>query len=263
MKKKKSGGGANWMDTYGDMVTLLLCFFVLLYSMSTLDSKKWEAIVMSFNPLAVQTPTQNPDGTGGMFHDPDMGDMNPGILEIPDENLTAEQKETVDQLNAVLQSLTALSQKEGMSQSVNVSATNGRIFVTFNQTTFFAGESWTLRESSLPILDEVAAVLNEHRDYLDMVQIIGHTAQARPDQPNEETSDRRISSLRATEVAIYIQMNTDIDPARIVPVGRGQWAPVADNQDEEGRAQNRRVEMIISGKGLEDVLKDYILSYGT
>ena len=51
MKKKKSGsGGANWMDTYGDMVTLLLCFFVMLYSMSTMDQKKWEQIVESFNP---------------------------------------------------------------------------------------------------------------------------------------------------------------------------------------------------------------------
>ena len=51
MKKKKSGGGgANWMDTYGDMVTLLLCFFVMLYSMSTLDKEKWIALVQSFNP---------------------------------------------------------------------------------------------------------------------------------------------------------------------------------------------------------------------
>ena len=50
IKKKKGGeGGANWMDTYGDMVTLLLCFFVLLYSMSTIDEKKWQMIVMSFN----------------------------------------------------------------------------------------------------------------------------------------------------------------------------------------------------------------------
>ena len=52
--KKKSGGGgggANWMDTYGDMVTLLLCFFVLLYSMSSIDSAKWAAIVMSFNQI--------------------------------------------------------------------------------------------------------------------------------------------------------------------------------------------------------------------
>ena len=52
MRKKRSGGGANWMDTYGDMVTLLLCFFVMLYSMSTLDQQKWIALVESFNPVA-------------------------------------------------------------------------------------------------------------------------------------------------------------------------------------------------------------------
>ena len=47
-KKSGGGGGANWMDTYGDMVTLLLCFFVLLYSMSTIDQELWQMIVISF-----------------------------------------------------------------------------------------------------------------------------------------------------------------------------------------------------------------------
>ena len=45
MKRNKGSGGASWMDTYGDMVTLLLCFFVLLYSMSTLDQQKWQKLV--------------------------------------------------------------------------------------------------------------------------------------------------------------------------------------------------------------------------
>ena len=51
-KKKSAEEGASWMDTYGDMVTLLLCFFVLLYSMSTVDAMKWELVVKSFNPNA-------------------------------------------------------------------------------------------------------------------------------------------------------------------------------------------------------------------
>ena len=61
MKKRKKGGGgggANWMDTYGDMVTLLLCFFVLLYSISTLDQSKWIMIVKSFNPDAVDVRSE-------------------------------------------------------------------------------------------------------------------------------------------------------------------------------------------------------------
>ena len=54
-RKKKSVGGADWMATYGDFVTLLLCFFVMLYSMSSVDSQRWIALVQSFNPDAVET----------------------------------------------------------------------------------------------------------------------------------------------------------------------------------------------------------------
>ena len=49
-RKKRGSGGANWMDTYGDRVTLLLCFFVMLYSLSTVDKNKWDALVASINP---------------------------------------------------------------------------------------------------------------------------------------------------------------------------------------------------------------------
>ena len=63
-KRNKGGGGASWMDTYGDMVTLLLCFFVLLYSMSTISEDKWKALVQSFNPNAVPT-MMDPQGNDG------------------------------------------------------------------------------------------------------------------------------------------------------------------------------------------------------
>ena len=51
-RKKRADEGGNWMDTYGDMVTLLLCFFVLLYSISSVDQAKWREVVKSFNPDA-------------------------------------------------------------------------------------------------------------------------------------------------------------------------------------------------------------------
>ena len=61
-KKSGGGGGANWMDTYGDMVTLLLCFFVLLYSISTIDAEKWMIVVRSFNRDAMVNEPENPPG---------------------------------------------------------------------------------------------------------------------------------------------------------------------------------------------------------
>ena len=60
-KKSGGGGGANWMDTYGDMVTLLLCFFVLLYSISTVDQNKWILLVQSFNKDALVNVDDQPE----------------------------------------------------------------------------------------------------------------------------------------------------------------------------------------------------------
>ena len=79
-KKRSSGGGANWMDTYGDMVTLLLCFFVLLYSMSTISTENWKALVMSFNPKARQIMTEVPSGGDGPSADADSS----GVMDTQD-----------------------------------------------------------------------------------------------------------------------------------------------------------------------------------
>ena len=81
--KKKSGGegGANWMDTYGDMVTLLLCFFVLLYSMSTIDQDKWMIIVQSFNREAEVSTDEDPRGPQGKGED-QLGDSMPSTTEV-------------------------------------------------------------------------------------------------------------------------------------------------------------------------------------
>ena len=85
-KKSKGGGGANWMDTYGDMVTLLLCFFVLLYSMSTISEEKYKAVVMSFNPNAVETPTATLGGDGPSA-DPEQGE---GMLKMDQAQVDAQ-----------------------------------------------------------------------------------------------------------------------------------------------------------------------------
>ena len=92
MKKrnKPSGGGANWMDTYGDLVTLLLCFFVLLYSISTLDQAKWIQVVKSFNPDAKEV-SQIAKNT-----EIDANDEVPGgVDEHEYDDLNQSQKDTI------------------------------------------------------------------------------------------------------------------------------------------------------------------------
>lgn len=238
-KKSSGGGGANWMDTYGDMVTLLLCFFVLLYSMSTISEDNWKAIVQSFNPSAVETPTAT-TGAGGPIAD-DQG--NTGNIE--------EMQEQVEQdMQSLLEAIQDFVEQESMQDTVSVQQDGGKIFITFSQSVFFDGDSPVLRQEAYPILDGVSAMLDNVADSIDEVRVQGHTARVGND-PNRTYNDRTLASQRATNVIIYIQDHGIVNPARLVSEGFGEWRPIGDNRTAEGRAKNRRVEMIISGRDIQ------------
>ena len=240
------------MDTYGDMVTLLLCFFVLLYSMSTISEENWKALVMSFNPSAVLELHETPDGTDGPLADPSDG--------LGMEELQA----AVDQdMEEVYEAIVALASQAEMGGTISVSKEGGRVFISFSDTVFFAGDSAVLLPEAKPILDQVSAVLSDAKDSVDEVQVLGHTAQGRADKANDVTVDRTLSSQRATNVVIYVQEHSELDPARLVSVGVGQWRPVASNDTPEERAKNRRVEMIISGRNIEKEMSGEVDTYFT
>ena len=246
-KKKRSGGGANWMDTYGDMVTLLLCFFVLLYSMSTISEENWKALVMSFNPDAVETFTATPGGDG-----PDAeADEAGGQMKIDAE------------LEVLYQELSEYVQQQGMQNNISVTKDGGRIFISFSQVVFFDGDSPVLKREAEPVLDELCLMLDGAKESIDEVRVLGHTAQADPDRPNSVRTDRTLASMRATNVVIYVQEHSGIDPAKLVSEGLGQWKPVDTNETSEGRARNRRVEMIVSGRNLEQELQSGIANLET
>jgi chemotaxis protein MotB len=255
-KKGGGGGGANWMDTYGDMVTLLLCFFVLLYSMSTISTENFKALVMSFNPDSLKTLTESPGGSGPNA-DSDEGEGGPLVAGM------MTQEDVDQQMEDLYEALKSYAQQNNMEDSISVTEGDGKVFVTFNQTTFFNGNSYQLRTESLPVLDSISQMLTDSADAIDEVRILGHTAQEDPDTPNHVDVDRFLASNRATNVLVYIQEHSTIDPARLVSEGMGQWRPVADNDTAEGRAQNRRVEMIISGRNLEEELSSSLQQYTT
>lgn len=244
MKKKKGGeGGANWMDTYGDMVTLLLCFFVLLYSISTISEENWKALVMSFNPNAVATSTETPGGDGPNADADQAG--GPTMMGMTQEEVDQEIEE-------LYQALQEYISQEGAQNSISAVKENGVVYVSFNQAVFFDGEQWSLREDSTPVLDTIGNILSKASDSINSIRIQGHTAQGDPNRPNNPTTDRFLASNRATIVTVYIQEHSELDPAKLTSEGQGQWHPIASNDTEEGRTQNRRVEMIISGRNIEE-----------
>ena len=250
LKKKKGGGegGANWMDTYGDMVTLLLCFFVLLYSMSTIDQEKWMMIVQSFNRTAEVSTDDTPHGPDGMNQD-ELGGGMPATTEMDSK---------MEELLQFLQT-TAAAQAD---DSITVSEGDGFIYVSFDSAVFFAGDKWDLLPAGKELLDGIVPALDEVGIYIDALEISGHTASAMGTY--DPAWDYELSSMRAAEVTAYVLANSNnIDPARVQSKGYGQWRPVAPNDNEADRSKNRRVEMMITGKDLEDKLSDSIAQYYT
>ncbi len=249
------------MDTYGDMVTLLLCFFVLLYSMSTIDASKWEAIVMSFNPLAKQITTETPEGGKGPSADADEG----GVMSEPE--MKEAQEEIEEDIEELFQAIQAYIQETNQQSTITAQKDGGKIYISFGDTVFFDGESSYLRPEATPVLDAVSEMLGTASNSISEVRVLGHTAQGDPDRPNRVERDRTLSSERATNVVIFIQEKNVIEPVKLISEGIGQWRPVDTNRTIEGRAHNRRVEMIISGRDLqmeaEGVTSYYTTTYTT
>ena len=254
MKKKKSSGGANWMDTYGDMVTLLLCFFVLLYSISNIDEQKWMLIVQSFNKEAIVSTDDTPRG-------PEGDDGEEGGNDMP---MTQDEVEVA--LDELFQFLEDYVQQENMQSSTSVSRGDGYVFISFNDAVFFDGDSYVLRSDGKEALDGIIPALADAGPFIDELRVLGHTAQAVADQPNNPTTDRFLAGNRASVVLVYLQENIaqeQLDPARLVGVQYGQWRPIAPNDTRDTRAQNRRVELMITGRDLENSLSDSIKQYYT
>ena len=251
-KKSSGGGGANWMDTYGDMVTLLLCFFVLLYSISSIDQQKWMVVVRSFNKNAIEvSPGPDPDSTKS---DPG-GSGNPSLSEV-EQDLT--------ELYEFLAAYAAAHEDAG---EILVSQGDGYVFISFADAVFFDGDSTNLRADGKKLLDGIIPALDKCAPSIDQLKVLGHTAQVKKDDPNPTPGDRFIAAGRAANVASYIQDNIPTDrlhPARIVDEGHGQWLNVAPHDGtEENRVKNRRVELIVTGKDLENRLSDSVEQYRT
>ena len=215
----------SWMDTYGDMVTLLLCFFVLLYSISTIDQAKWVQIVQSFNPEAVEEAQQSleEEASGSSAENVNLNSF---------DNLYEQLKASVD--------------AAGLSSEVELYKGDDYTFITFRNSVFFDGDSSVIREEGKVILDQFSAIVSGVSEEIKEIQVLGHTTQEDPNSPNNPEVDRMLSAERSARVVAYVQQRTNISPDKLVSVGYGQYRPIAPFDTEENRAKNRRVEIIIT-----------------
>ncbi len=271
MKKKASSPEelGSWMDTYGDMVTLLLCFFVLLYSISSVDQVKWENLVKSLNPEAAKEVSQvvlDPELNNGEEDVPGSTQLEESAdVEMVDENamseeMTEAQAEQInEQFNTMFEDLQALKDEaSGGSTDVEIAQGDGYTFITFRDRVFFDGDSWVMRKEGKKMMDKFAEIVKPCASAIKEIQIFGHTSQADPNKQNNVDTDRTLSAMRSAVVTAYLQKKNVVDPSKLISSSFGQFHPIASFDTAEDRAKNRRVEILITKTGnVERTLDEY------
>ncbi len=256
-KQKAPEEGASWMDTYGDMVTLLLCFFVLLFSMSSIDAAKFEQVVASFNEtFSVFSGGATAIGDGilisngvsqlneldeyinstGKMDDGQVVDDDVAAVKEKMEEAQLEESETLAE-----QIQEAVDDKE-MGSEIDIEFTSQYVQLTLKGALLFDSGSTLLKEEAKPVLDQVGLVLERYA--AGTIEIEGHTDNV-PMSGAKYSNNDELSSGRALSVFDYLLSVTDLDPANMKHAGRGEYVPIADNSTPEGRTRNRRVEIKI------------------
>lgn len=260
LKKKDtdSGNVGSWLTTYGDLMTNLLCFFVLLFSMATVDIEKYEQLSKALRASSIggfsgsgssyrnnigksilTVNFINPDDTGEKKVDNKRYIESAKDIIIDDrEKIMLEKIQQAEtQLHESIKSL-------NLAGIVEIVEENEFLLIRLNDEVLFQSGSAEILESGKNILK----TLGEPLVPLDNeILVQGHTDTVPINTPLFP-SNWELSTKRATNVVMFLIDSLKIEPSRLTATGNGEFKPIADNSTVEGRRKNRRIELMILKK---------------
>lgn len=257
-KKQEEGpkGAAAWMATFSDLMNLLLCFFVLLFSMSSVDAEKFEQVIASLsNSFSIF------DGGGSAIGDGQL--ISSGATQLnelgelfQDMGKASESENENDPLKEWEEKNEELTKKmyDEISEDIEKSTLDNYVEINYDENDFlyvqislsgsilFDSGAAEIKSEALPLFDKIAIILKKYND--NMIEIEGHTDNI-PISNGKYKDNNWLSSARALNVAEYLINNKGLDATSLKYSGRGEYEPIASNSTEEGRSKNRRVEIKI------------------
>ncbi|MCW3488738.1 flagellar motor protein MotB [Dethiobacter alkaliphilus] len=234
---RQEGGAPEWMTTYSDMVTLLLAFFVLLFSYSVIDVIKFQQIMSS-----IQVTFLGQDGIMESSLDPSRGEMIELAVDHKFEDVLMTYLEVKNHL-----------QEEGLANIIDVRIEDRGVVLEIQDRLLFDTGRAEIRSEARELLVKVAGIL---ANVPNQIIVEGHTDNV-PIQTAQYPSNWELSVDRAVRVVRYLSERQGIDPERFLATGYGEFQPVASNETVQGRAKNRRVNIVISEVNLLDREVDY------
>lgn len=227
----ESQGGAQWLTTFNDLVTLLMVFFVLLFSTSSIDINK----LQNFKYL-LQT------GLGVL----EEGKMT--SVEVKESQSDLDMKDMMIRNEEVIQTGLTFNMIEGMLKTLNsdpgikAEYTKKGILITLDNSILFKNGIADINTECLPVLDKITTEIGK---VSNPVRVEGHTDNI-PIYNRRFPSNWELSIARAVNVVKYFVETGKIPPKRLSAVGYGESKPICPNDTPDNRAKNRRVEIILT-----------------
>lgn len=253
-------GAPAWQSTFADLMNLLLCFFVMLFAMSTIDAEKFALVAASFSQTFSIFDTGGSSLLEGLL-------INNGVSQLSqldeymntmgqaaesdtesdeykefDEKVSDVQEEMLKQNEQLAEKIDEALAEQNLTGDIDVDFTSQYVELTLNGALLFDSGKADLKQEALPLMEKVGVILQKYAQ--SVIEVEGHTDNV-PISTAKFANNNELSSARALSVFDYLVENTNLNPSNIKHSGRGEYIPVADNSTPEGRAKNRRVEIKI------------------
>lgn len=248
LKRNKSTGAPKWMVTYSDMITLILVFFILLFSMSQVNLVKFEAISDSFknrmifdfhpSPVPMENPTEN---TSNLESGKNSNEFeNPTNLKNSidhDDELTEKQ----DPLNKLMTDVEQYLDKNDLNNVISASRNERGVVLVLQELILFDSGEADILTSGEPFLTKIGSLLTK---IPNEIKVEGHT-DSKPMSGFRYSSNWELSGARASSVVRYLVKENDFDKSRFTIVGHSDTKPLVPDENPENMSKNRRVEIVI------------------
>lgn len=223
-----SGGLERWLLTYADMITLLMAFFIMMYSMSVLNTAKFRQAAISIR-----------SGFGGQVRGQGKSILNASGVFAPRPSPI--EGDTAGVSWKVLRPLVTDIEND-RTANVQIGEDKRGIVITMSSDKLlFEPGSADIKPGARPVLDRIVGVLAKTHN---LVRIEGHTCDLAP-RGGRYATNWELSTARATEVLRYMVETRGLEPFRFSAAGYGSVRPKAANDSEAHRKMNRRVEVVI------------------
>lgn len=237
---EKEENTERWLLTYSDLITLLLIFFIIMYTMAKMDNQKFEAVKEALAG-ALKTGQQN------------INIGKPGILDnMPVPKISAQDaskeaaKQEQKKLDQLESKINDLIKKYSLQGYITVTQEQRGLDIEIrnelNNIILFNSGSSDLNSPAQEIILKIGELLNELPD--NYIRVEGHTDNV-PIHNAIFDTNWDLANARASTVVKVLINECGVSPERLSTVGYGEYKPVASNDIEEGRSQNRRVDIVI------------------